>query len=165
MTIFVTGTKTFFKQAASPTGWTKLTSVNEATLRVVSGSVATGGSVNFSSVFGTGGITAWPGSLTPSPGVSGSFTLTNNEIPAHTHSYVTANRNPDANRGPASPTAPARSYNYRYWPGPTSTSYTATAASGGGQSHNHPVDVGFTFTGDATQLNIKYVDIILAEKN
>jgi hypothetical protein len=49
---FPTGTKMLFKQTAAPTGWTKDTTVNDAALRVVSGTAGGGGFVGFSSLFG-----------------------------------------------------------------------------------------------------------------
>lgn len=49
---FVSGTKQLFFQTAAPTGWTKDTSLNNGTIRMVSGSVgADGGTANFTDVF------------------------------------------------------------------------------------------------------------------
>lgn len=45
------GTRMLFQQTAAPTGWTKDTSNNDKALRVVSGTVGSGGSTAFSSVF------------------------------------------------------------------------------------------------------------------
>ena len=45
------GTSMLFAQTAAPTGWVKVTTYNDATLRVVSGAAASGGSVAFSTVF------------------------------------------------------------------------------------------------------------------
>jgi len=44
---FAAGTVMLFKQTAAPTGWTKITSSDDAALRIVSGTVSTGGSVAF----------------------------------------------------------------------------------------------------------------------
>ena len=51
--MLATGTVALFVQASAPTGWTKLTSINDSTLRVVSGGSggSTGGSTAFSTVF------------------------------------------------------------------------------------------------------------------
>jgi hypothetical protein len=49
---FASGTKALFFQTAAPTGWTKDTSLDDATIRLVSGSVGDdGGSANFSDAF------------------------------------------------------------------------------------------------------------------
>lgn len=49
---FPASTRMLFQQTAAPTGWTKDTTHNDKALRVVSGSVGTGGSSPFSTVFG-----------------------------------------------------------------------------------------------------------------
>ncbi len=48
---FASGTKMLFNQTAAPTGWTKVTSANDVALRLVSGTVGTGGSVAFETAF------------------------------------------------------------------------------------------------------------------
>jgi hypothetical protein len=71
---FPSGTKMLFNQTAAPTGWTKdTTNNNNSAIRVVTGSVSTGGSDDFTTTFGTSKTTA-------------SHTLTLSEIPSHTHS-------------------------------------------------------------------------------
>ena len=50
-TAFPSGTVMLFVQSTAPTGWTKSTAHNDKALRVVSGSVSSGGSVAFSSAF------------------------------------------------------------------------------------------------------------------
>jgi hypothetical protein len=109
-----TGTAVVFFQAAAPTGWTKVTTVNDKALRVVSG--ATGGA--------TGGAIAWSTAFSGS-GTVGSTVLTVNQIPSHTHTYVNGTSDPgykpDGSTGPAG-------YN-----GFTGT----TAATGGGLGHDH----------------------------
>lgn len=54
---FGSGTVMLFGQTSAPTGWTKSTANNDAALRVVSGTVLTGGSTAFSSVFASRTIT------------------------------------------------------------------------------------------------------------
>jgi hypothetical protein len=71
---FPSGTVMLFNQTAAPTGWTKdTTNNNNSAIRVVTGSVSTGGSDDFTTTFGTSKTTA-------------SHTLTLSEIPSHTHS-------------------------------------------------------------------------------
>ncbi len=50
---FPSGTSMLFQQTAAPTGWTKQTTHNDKSLRLVSGSVGTGGSVAFSTAMAT----------------------------------------------------------------------------------------------------------------
>ena len=73
---FAAGTVMLFGQTAAPTGWTKdTTNYNNSALRVVTGSAATGGTVDFTTAFA---------SQTPA-GTVGATTLTTTQIPSHTH--------------------------------------------------------------------------------
>lgn len=49
---FPSGTRMPFQQTTAPTGWTKDATHNNKALRVVSGTVGSGGSVDFSTLFG-----------------------------------------------------------------------------------------------------------------
>jgi len=71
---FDSGTAILFNQTSAPTGWTKSVANDNAALRVVSGSVSTGGSVNFTTAFAANSI--------------GATTLSEAQIPSHTHSMV-----------------------------------------------------------------------------
>lgn len=62
------GTLTLFMQTSAPTGWTKGSTHNNKALRLVSGSVSTGGSTAFTSVFT-------------------SRTITSSNMPSHTHTW------------------------------------------------------------------------------
>lgn len=80
LAVFTDGTKMVFQQTAAPTGWTKDTTHNDKTFRVVSGAASSGGVTAFSAVFGAAKVT-------------GSHVLVAGELPAHTHdtgSYATA---------------------------------------------------------------------------
>ena len=60
---FAAGTALLFSQTSAPTGWTKSTSSDNAALRIVSGSVGSGGSVNFNTAFASqtvAGNNSWP---------------------------------------------------------------------------------------------------------
>lgn len=74
LTTFVPGTRMLFQQTAAPTGWTKETNAayNDAAMRVVTGTAATGGADAFTTHFGTSKSTA-------------GYTLATADIPAHTH--------------------------------------------------------------------------------
>jgi hypothetical protein len=69
------GTKMMFQQTSAPTGWTKDTTHNDKALRIVSGTVSSGGATAFTSVFGSGKSTA-------------SYTLTTADIPSHSHAVT-----------------------------------------------------------------------------
>jgi hypothetical protein len=139
-----------FAQTAAPTGWTKNTSTgNNTALRLVTGTASTGGSVAFTTAFASKAVT---GSVSVS-GSAGATTLSTPQIPSHTHP-VTAhqpglpiNRIAAGNSGEPSATI-------------------ATNATGGGGSHSHPLSISSaTFSGNAINLAVSYVDVIRATKN
>jgi hypothetical protein len=79
---FPSGTIMLFVQTSAPTGWTKVTTFNDAALRIVNGSAGSGGSANFSSVFGSGGVD------------SSSVALTTAQMPSHNHYVNSLNTSP-----------------------------------------------------------------------
>jgi len=171
------GTVMLFKQTSAPTGWTKDTtaSLNDSALRVVTGSVTTGGSVAFTTAFASQGVsgtvanTTAGGSVSVSLSVGGSVsatTLSTAQIPSHTHTVTLYNND----GGDYAPIGVAKT-------GYASSAGTqATGAAGSGGSHTHSFtnpsySGGFsgtahnhTFTGTAINLAVKYVDIIIATK-
>ena len=106
------GTLMLFQQTAAPTGWTKETTHNNKALRVVSGSASYGGTVNFSTTFGSGKATD-------------GHTLLITEMPAHTHAQRAGNTGGGDNlnyaRGDILPVG----------------NVNETASTGGGSSHAH----------------------------
>jgi hypothetical protein len=68
---FVAGTRMLFNQTVAPVGWTKIIE-NDKALRLTTGSVGTGGTIPFLTVFGTGLET-------------GGHQLTIAEMPSHDH--------------------------------------------------------------------------------
>ena len=70
---FPNGTKLLCNQTTAPTGWVKDTTHDNKALRVVSGTAGTGGSVNFTTAFGSQNV--------------GETTLTTDQIPGHTHTF------------------------------------------------------------------------------
>lgn len=70
---FPSGTRMSFNQTVAPTGWTKDTSttINDSILRLVTGTVSSGGSSAFST---------WNSS-----GTTGATTLSESQIPSHSH--------------------------------------------------------------------------------
>ena len=144
---FPAGTKLLFHQAAAPTGWTKLTTVNDATLRVVSGTTGggTGGSVAFSTLFAAGKTVTLSGNV-------GATTLTTAQMPKHGH---TLNKRP----GYSTVTDVARVASGYPTSGSPYTNTTDIANTGGSTSHTH------TLSGKATiALNVKYTDVIICAK-
>jgi hypothetical protein len=109
-----------FVQTAAPTGWTKSTTHNDKALRVVSGTVSSGGSTAFSTALGTPALS----------GSTGSTTLSTAQIPSHTHAAL---------NGGATRFMPSDSGS-----GFRQNSGTTSGAAGGGGSHDH------TLSGTAT---------------
>lgn len=139
---FPSGTKMLFHQAAAPTGWTKVTTINDAALRVVSGTTGggTGGSTAFSTLFAGGQAVTLSGDV-------GATTLSTSQMPAHTHSGTVFTK---------SSSGRSTWYSMEYSVG-TSTGNIGSA--GGGNSHTH------TLSGTATiSLAVKYTDIIICTK-
>lgn len=136
---FPTGTLMLFQQTSAPTGWTKQTTHDNKALRVVSGTAGTGGSVVFTTAFGT-------------PSVAGSVsatTLSTSQLASHTHSYTTT---PDlAYWAYLSP--PCGGVN-----GGTNLQSRSTGAEGGNGSHTH------SLSGASATINVAYVDLIIASK-
>jgi hypothetical protein len=144
-----------FGQTAAPTGFTKLTDQDNAALRVVSGTASTGGSVNFTTAFAsqtpTGSV-----SITAVAGSAGATTLSTPQIPSHTHSVVRDAGVQGSNPGPG-----LQSYGAGNKP-------NETGNTGGSGSHTHPFSFSSgsgTFTGNAINLAVKYVDVIRATKD
>ena len=156
---FPSGTAMMFVQTAAPTGWTKSTTHDNKALRVVSGTASSGGSVAFTTAFAsqtpTGSV-----AVTSVTGTAGATTLTTPQIPSHQH---TSSQGFNTPQNPARPFAQLGSFNN------TGPFQIATSnATGGGGSHDHPFSFSSgsgTFTGNAINLAVQYVDVIIATKN
>ena len=162
---FPSGTKMLFQQTSAPTGWTKITSsVDNKALRVVSGSVSSGGNQAFTSAFASrtpagnvgssGNSTAsFSGSVSGNTGNSGAstsnvntggnvnnHTLSNNQMPSHSHSTSFRNhQNYGSNQGDGT----------RQGENANSTYNIGTNNSGGSGSHSH----GFSGSGHSHNVN------------
>ena len=139
------GTVMLFVQTAAPTGWTKSTTHNDKALRVVSGSVTTGGSVGFTTALGTPSVS---GTIS---GSASATTLSTAQIPSHTHTYDRPNLSSTPGYQASSQVAK------------TITSGVATGATGGGGSHTHSLSASLS-SATAT-INVSYVDVIIATKD
>ena len=181
------GTSMLFYQASAPTGWTKQTTHNDKSLRVVSGAGGTdGGSSSFSSVFA---------SRTPAGSVSSSFSgstdgaeadisvdsstititvdghsLSVQELALHAHNYRTnqgtggGQGGGGADTGSTNATTGGTGQSRAHTHGITQTAHnhgiTQTA-------HNHDVSgtVTSTFSGDAMDFAVQYVDVIICTRD
>jgi hypothetical protein len=156
---FDSGTVMLFGQTAAPTGWTKDTSNNNnSALRVVTGTASTGGSVDFTTAFAS----QTPAGTVSVSGSAGNTTLSTPQIPSHTHTQRTGF---SFGTGPTKPRGGKISvYNPGSYPGVDID--LTTGGTGGGGSHSHPLTISSaTFSGNAINLAVKYVDVIRATKN
>jgi len=112
---FPPGTLMLFVQTAAPTGWTKSTTHDNKALRVVSGSVTTGGTQNFTAVLN---------------GTVGATTLTEAQIPSHNHIYSVG-------------LSIGGTYLRATGSGGGQTATPLTTSTGGGGSHTHSMDVAY----------------------
>jgi hypothetical protein len=112
---FDPGTVMLFVQTGAPTGWTKSTTHDNKALRIVSGSVGTGGTQNFTAVLN---------------GTVGATTLTTAQMPSHVHSTSGTGASTNNLRTTfAFANLVAGTVN--------------TNATGGGGSHTHSMDVAY----------------------
>jgi len=191
---FASGTKMLFAQTSAPTGWTKdTTNYNNHALRVVTGSVSSGGTVDFTTAFASQAVagsnantTATNNSYTPAgstsiSGTTGSTTLGTGEIPSHTHLSGTW-RIWDASSGVYGQTGQSPISNplgRQVGNAPAIRNYSESIGSSGGHTHSFSGSGSLsgtaatitqaahthTFTGTAINLAVKYLDVILATKD
>ena len=158
--VHASGKKMLFQQSTGPTGWTKDTTHNDKALRVVSGTASTGGSVAFTTAFASQNLA---GTISNSvSGSTASHTLTASQIPAHSHSMGSNTRvQLGFDNGAA--------YAGRTAANPHGAiTYSTQNNTGGGRGHSHgeeTLDVSSTFTGTAINLEVNYVDVIIATKD
>lgn len=142
------GTRMVFHQTSAPTGWVKETGggYNDKALRIVTGSVGSGGATDFATVFGSGKST-------------GSYTLQIADIPAHSHGVTDPGHYHSV--GPLY-TGGSQGINGNpevlesYTTLNTSTNVTGISIqnAGGGGGHSHTLS-----------LDLAYHDIIIAQKS
>ena len=186
--VFGSGTAILFQQTAAPTGWTKSTTHNDKALRVVSGTVSSGGTAAFSTanITSSGSISVGVSAGTLAVGIGtlavgigtlagAAATLAESQIPSHAHNISLY-----SGTIPQTPLATRRISG-----SPNQVNYVASFASdaaGGNGAHSHgisgspsisgtptlsgsPSITSTTFTGNATNLSLQYVDVIIATKN
>jgi hypothetical protein len=124
------------QQTAAPTGYTKQTTHNNKALRVVSGTASSGGSVDFTTAFA---------SKTPT-GTIGTTAISTLQLAPHLHGYFYKQGPGVAETGSSRQVA-------------ETTQNDSTGVTGQGDSHTH------AFTGDAINLAVAYVDLIICTKD
>ena len=143
------GSVVLFYQSAAPTGWTQVTSLNDYSLRLVSGTGGTtGGTTAFSTVFSNQTPTI---SVNVSGLSAGATTLSTTQMPSHLHSL-------GANFGCAGRAAGA-------CPSYVIPTTGNTGSQGGGGSHTHSISGSATGSSTAVTLNVQYANIIICSKN
>ncbi len=117
---FLAGTRMSFNQTAAPTGWTKDTTaaLNDSIMRIVTGTVASGGSNAFSTFNGQSSV--------------GATTLSTAQMPAHSHTATQRNGANANNNSFAAGLAPQ-------------TQVSATSTVGGGGSHTHTITTNIKY--------------------
>jgi len=159
---FPAGTSMLFQQTAAPTGWTKQTTHNNKSLRIVSGSAGTGGSNTFTAAFNTNqtvsGTTG--GTAVTITGSTAGHSLTQAELPdvtlATTQKCKTEDKGP-LNRGSSS--GGGAGYETIDVPlGGSGSAHTHAAGTLAGSSHTHSFS-------DTFNLDVQYVDFIIANKD
>jgi hypothetical protein len=160
---FPAGTRLSFQQTAAPTGWTKDTTagLDNSAMRIVTGSVVNGGSVNFTTAFASQTPTGSVAISTVS-GSAGATTLTTPQIPSHQHRI-----GPNINSGGLYPPAILAPFEISIQPSANPRNSFVEAVGGGGD-HTHPFSFSSgsgTFSGNAINLAVKYYDFIIASKD
>ena len=171
------GSVMVFFQANAPTGWTKVTTQNDKTLRVVSG---TGGGTGGDWAMSAGETTSSHGGHAHSSAAhthttpdhshnhnlsAGAHTLSTNEIPAHSHSaatnqnsrYLSGNSN-NARSGSTGNTGGGGSHSH-------SLSGSITSGGGGTSGSTTPGDTGSAGSHTHTIAAPQYIDVIICSKD
>lgn len=137
---FGTNTSIGFFQTATPTGWTRQTSLNDALIRLTSGTASSGGTNNFTTI---------NSSLMLAQANLPNVNLTTSPSGTHTHDYddYGSGTNPNAEQNAGT------SQNYA-----DRTEFTSRTSDPGG-NHTHTAALNGGVTQTAVNLNIKYIDV------
>lgn len=157
---FPSGTSMLFVQTNAPVGWTKSVAHNDKALRVVSGSTSSGGTVGFRTAFASQAVN----------GSVGATTLTVAQIPSHVHEVViqsfagtlgfqVTSSNPGDSSWYSFSDSGSDGGGYHVTTPAGSNSAAYANYTGGGGSHTH------SFAGTAINLDVQYVDTIIATKD
>ncbi len=156
MEAFPQSTFMLFVSTTAPPGWTKDSTHNDKALRVVTGTASSGGTVAFETAFASQAVTGTNGNV-------GATALTVAQMPVHTHAQSWADGAATSIwwTGAGSGSGPANSpknVDSNTW----DTTVVSTQPSGSGATHTHS---GSVFTGDAINLDVQFVDVIIAGKD
>jgi hypothetical protein len=146
---FPAGTAMLFAQTSAPTGWTKSTTHDNKALRLVSGTAGSGGSAAFTTAFGTPSVS---GSVSLSGSV-GATTLTTAQLASHSHTVST--------RVSGGGGGGAALGNYQE----TSAYNLGTTSAGSNSSHTHSFSGSGSLSSASADINVAYVDVIIATKD
>jgi len=152
---FPVGTLMLFQQTAAPTGWTKQTTHNDKTLRVVSGAAGSGGTSAFSTVFAKTATDSY--TLLAADIPSHTHTFTGDAVAAHTHTITPISDFETVGSSAESltrATTRAATTDSATASGGGHTPTGTNAATGGGGGHTHGMDI-----------RVQYVDLIICSKN
>jgi hypothetical protein len=157
---FDTGVRLAFQNSTAPTGWTKDTvNFNDHALRIVTGTVSSGGTVNFSTAFSSKAVSGsissetaagtisseTAGGTISAGGISGTtngFTLSTTEMPSHSH-YIaspgggTAGAPDGSNYLDQTYFAPQSAYSYTLRGTSVGADRLLASYNGGSGSHSH----------------------------
>ena len=172
---FPSGTSMIFQQTTAPTGWTKQTSHDNKALRLVTGSVGTGGSNTFAAAFNTNNTVSGTtgGTAVTITGSVGDTTLTTSQIPSHGHRiYDTTIRDSSLSTEDYSSHQAVSiiKASRAYITNSEADGNPFIEHTGGGSAHNHAAGTlaggshTHTFT-DNFNLDVEYVDFIIANKD
>ena len=145
---FASGTAMIFQQTSAPTGWTKSTTHNNKALRLINGTVGTGGSSAFTTAFGTPSVS---GSVSLS-GTVGATTLTTAQLASHSHSFSKGSQG-----GSGSYPYAGNAYCYNGSQG--------TGSAGSNNSHTHSFSGSGSLSSATASIDVQYVDVIIATKD
>jgi microcystin-dependent protein len=146
------GTRSPWHQTSAPLGWTKDTSHNDKAIRITNGTVGSGGSLGFSTVFSRTGTDVHYLSIAEMPshnhgGVSGDVSAT------HTHTYIYA----------ANSSYPVQSgLGASVWTGIQSLS---TGSQSVGHTHYIGSEGGSLGHTHGCDMRVNYIDMIIAQKD
>lgn len=118
---FASGTRMTFNQTSAPTGWTKDTTagLNDSIMRIVTGTVGSGGSTAFSTFNNQTATSA--------------YTLSITDIPSHTHDTV------------ITPYGSSIGLGFNNSPGNGGSATFTSSAKGGGGAHSHGLTHGIKY--------------------
>lgn len=154
-TEFAAGTRLPFAMASAPTGWVQDTTIDNATLRLVSGAGnGSGGTFNFTDVFTTRGFT----------GSVGGTALDITQIPLHGHPYRTMGSAggsfaASGTGGIVLDDSGSRTNRTAFTGALSDSAAEQIGGSGGSQSHAHSLSI------NNAEFGVKYRNVIIAQKS